>query len=125
MRFPANSAAHVFFNLDVECGIMRPTGYKQLNSDQLARNDIYIALVGREASASVNGLAMTSGTQYHDTHLVIDHVIGETNSEMTFRNMVDGKGEATFNGRVLICKDSQRSATEQSIANLSYQTLLA
>ena len=56
--------------------------------------------------------------QYHDTHLAIDHVVGETNSEMTFRNMVDGKGEATFNGRVLICKDSQQSATEQSIANL-------
>ena len=45
-------------------------------------------------------------------------MVGDTTSAMTFRNMVDGKGEATFNGRVLIRKDSQRSATEQSIANL-------
>jgi Fe-S cluster assembly protein SufD len=77
-----------------------------------------VALAGKEAQASVNGLAITNGSQYHDTHLAIDHVVGDTRSEMTFRNMVDGKGEATFNGRVLIRKDSQRSGTEQSIANL-------
>ena len=120
VRFQAaNSAAHVFFNLDVECGDNATYRLQTIEfGSKLARNDIYIALVGREASASVNGLAITSDTQYHDTHLAIDHVVGETTSEMTFRNMVDGKGEATFNGRVLICKDSQRSATEQSIANL-------
>ena len=84
----------------------------------MARNDVNIALAGREASASINGLAITKGSQYHDTHLTIDHVVGDTKSEMTFRNMVDGKGEATINGRVLIRKDSQRSGTEQSIANL-------
>ena len=120
VRFQAaNPTAHVFSNLDVECGENATYRLQTIEfGSKLARNDIYVALVGREASASVNGLAITSGTQYHDTHLAIDHVVGETNSEMTFRNMVDGKGEATFNGRVLICKDSQRSATEQSIANL-------
>ena len=120
VRFQAaNATAHVFSNLDVECGENATYRLQTIEfGSKLARNDIYVALVGREASASVNGLAITSGTQYHDTHLAIDHVVGETNSEMTFRNMVDGKGEATFNGRVLICKDSQRSATEQSIANL-------
>jgi len=120
VRFQAaNATAHVFSNLDVECGENATYRLQTIEfGSKLARNDIYVALVGREASASVNGLAITSDTQYHDTHLAIDHVVGETNSEMTFRNMVDGKGEATFNGRVLICKDSQRSATEQSIANL-------
>ena len=120
VRFQAsNMAAHVFSNLDVECGENASYRLQTIEfGSKLARNDIYIALAGREASASVNGLAITNGSQYHDTHLAIDHVVGETNSEMTFRNMVDGKGEATFNGRVLIRKDSQRSATEQSIANL-------
>ena len=120
VRFQAaNAAAHVFSNLDVECSENATYRLQTIEfGSKLARNDVHIALVGREASASVNGLAITSGTQYHDTHLAIDHVVGETNSEMTFRNMVDGKGEATFNGRVLICKDSQRSATEQSVANL-------
>ena len=120
VRFQAaNAAAHIFSNIEVSCG--ENASYRLQTIEfgaKLARNDINIALAGREASASVNGLAITKGSQYHDTHLTIDHVVGDTKSEMTFRNMVDGKGEATINGRVLIRKDSQRSGTEQSIANL-------
>ena len=120
VRFQAaNAAAHIFSNIDVSCG--ENASYRLQTIEfgaKLGRNDINIALAGREASASVNGLAITKGSQYHDTHLTIDHVVGDTKSEMTFRNMVDGKGEATINGRVLIRKDSQRSGTEQSIANL-------
>ena len=115
----ANATAHIFSNIEVSCG--ENASYRLQTIEfgaKLARNDINIALAGREASASVNGLAITKGSQYHDTHLTIDHVVGDTKSEMTFRNMVDGKGEATINGRVLIRKDSQRSGTEQSIANL-------
>jgi Fe-S cluster assembly protein SufD len=115
----ANAAAHIFSNIDVSCG--ENAAYRLQTIEfgaKLARSDINIALAGREASASVNGLAITKGSQYHDTHLTIDHVVGDTKSEMTFRNMVDGKGEATINGRVLIRRDSQRSGTEQSIANL-------
>ena len=120
VRFQAaNTSAHLFLNLDIDCGENASYRLQTVEfGSKLARNDIYIALSGRGASASVNGLAITNGSQYHDTHLTIDHVVGDTTSEMTFRNMVDGKGEATFNGRVLIRKDSQRSATEQSIANL-------
>ena len=120
VRFQAaNSNAHVFTNLDVECGEHSSYRLQTIEfGSKLARSDIYVALAGKEAQASVNGLAITNGSQYHDTHLAIDHVVGDTRSEMTFRNMVDGKGEATFNGRVLIRKDSQRSGTEQSIANL-------
>ena len=120
VRFQAaNAAAHIFSNIDVSC--CENASYRLQTIEfgaKLARNDINIALAGREASASVNGLAITKGSQYHDTHLTIDHVVGDTKSEMTFRNMIDGKGEATINGRVLIRKDSQRSGTEQSIANL-------
>lgn len=120
IRFQAaNATAHIFSNTDVTCG--ENASYRLQTIDfgaKLARNDITIALAGREASASVNGLAITKGSQYHDTHLTIDHVTGDTRSEMSLRNMVDEKGEATTNGRVLIRKDSQRSATEQSIANL-------
>ena len=120
VRFQAaNATAHIFSNIEVSCG--ENASYRLQTIEfgaKLARNDINITLAGREASASVNGLAITKGSQYHDTHLTIDHVVGDTKSEMTFRNMVDGKGEATINGRVLIRKDSQRSGTEQSIANL-------
>ena len=120
VRFQAaNATAHIFSNIEVSCG--ENASYRLQTIEfgaKLARNDINIALAGREASASVNGLSITKGSQYHDTHLTIDHVVGDTESEMNFRNMVDGKGEATINGRVLIRKDSQRSGTEQSIANL-------
>jgi Fe-S cluster assembly protein SufD len=115
----ANRQAHIFSNIDVCCE--ENAHYRLQSIDfgaKLARNDIHIALSGIRASASVNGLAVTSGSQYHDTHLAIDHVVGNTKSDMTFRNMVDEHGEATFNGRVLIRQDSQKSATEQSVANL-------
>jgi len=115
----ANASAYIFSNMDIICG--ENASYRLQTIEfgaKLARNDINIGLAGREASASVVGLAITKESQYHDTHLTIDHVVGDTKSKMTFRNMIDGSGESTLNGRVLIRKGSQCSRTEQSIANL-------
>ena len=63
VRFQAsNMAAHVFSNLDVECGENASYRLQTIEfGSKLARNDIYVALAGRGASASVNGLAITNG----------------------------------------------------------------
>ena len=115
----ANERAHLFTSIDVQT---RDNAHFTLQSidfgGKLARTDIQVTLGGRGAGTELHGLAVTNGSQYHDTHLAVDHAVGDTQSAMAFRTMVDGKGEATFNGRVLIQKDAQRSATEQSVANL-------
>jgi Fe-S cluster assembly protein SufD len=115
----ANESAHTFTSIDVQTAenaryIMQSVDF----GSKLARTDIQVTLGGRGANTELHGLAVTNGSQYHDTHLSVDHAVGDTQSAMAFRTMVDGKGEATFNGRVLIRKDAQRSATEQSVANL-------
>jgi Fe-S cluster assembly protein SufD len=120
LKFQAANAGQLIFHaVDVD---LHENAHYTLDTidfgSKMARSDISVTLSGRHASADVRGLALCNGAQYHDTHLSIDHAVGETTSAMMFRNMVDDKGEATFNGRVLIQADAQRSATEQSVANL-------
>jgi Fe-S cluster assembly protein SufD len=120
LRFQtANDHAQVFTEIAVD---ISENGHYNLHTidfgAKLSRTDIEIRLSAEQASTKINGLAVTNGSQYHDTHLAVEHRVGDTQSAMTFRNMVDGKGEATFNGRVLIEKNAQRSATEQSVGNL-------
>ena len=115
----ANDGAHTFTSLDVQVAENASYALQSIDfGSKLARTDIQVTLAGAHARTELHGLAVTSGSQYHDTHLAVDHAVGDTQSAMAFRTMVDGKGEATFNGRVLIRKDAQRSATEQSVANL-------
>jgi len=115
----ANPGAHVFMAQQVSVG--ENAGFQHFVTDfggQLSRLDLTVDLTGRGAEATCNGLAVTTDQQYHDVHLDVNHVVGQTHSAMTYRTMVDGRGEATLNGRVYMAKDAQRSATEQSIANL-------
>lgn len=115
----ANDRAHTFTWIDVH--LADNAHYRAQTVDfggKLSRTDITVVLNGQKASTTLHGLAMTDGSQYHDTHLSVDHAVGETQSAMVFKTLVDGQGEATFNGRVLIQKDAQKSATEQSVANL-------
>lgn len=115
----ANAGAYCFTAIDVTAH--EHGHYRAEHVDfgaKLARTDLTVTLAGREASTVLLGLALTSGRQYHDTHLSVDHAVGHTRSQMAFRTLVDDQGEATFNGRVLIQKDAQKSATEQSVANL-------
>ncbi len=115
----ANERAHTFTCIDAH--LAENAHYRTQTVDfggKLARTDISVTLAGRGASTSLHGLAMTRGSQYHDTHLSVDHAVGETHSAMVFKTLVDEQGEATFNGRVLIQQDAQKSATEQSVSNL-------
>lgn len=115
----SNDHAHTFTALDVR--LLNNSRYNLTSFDfgaKLARSDIHIRLSQEFSEARVNGLALTNISQYHDTHIAIDHEVPDTKSAMIFRNMVNGKGQATFNGRVLIKPNAQRSSTEQSIANL-------
>ncbi len=115
----ANERAHTFTCIDAH--LAENAHYRTQTVDfggKLARTDISVTLAGHGASTSLHGLAMTRGSQYHDTHLSVDHAVGDTQSAMVFKTLVDEQGEATFNGRVLIQKDAQKSATEQSVSNL-------
>ena len=115
----AGVGAHVFHTTHVT--VHENAQFRHFVSDfgaQLARLDLTVDLVGSHAHTQCHGLLVTGEQQYHDIHLDVNHCVGQTSSAMTYRTMVDGQGEATLNGRVYIAKDAQRSATEQSIANL-------
>ena len=115
----AGEGAHLFHTTHVT--VDKNAQFRHFVTDfgaQLARLDLTVDLVGPHAHTQCHGLLVTGGQQYHDIHLDVNHCVGHTTSAMTYRTMVDGQGEATLNGRVYIAKDAQRSATEQSIANL-------
>ena len=84
----------------------------------LARNDLQVSLDAPGAACSLNGLYLTAGSEHIDNHINIDHVKPHTSSAQYFKGILSGKSRAVFSGRVLIRKDAQKTAAQQSDKNL-------
>ncbi len=84
----------------------------------LSRHDLEIYCLGEQASAKVNGLTLSSGTQHFDNHTLIDHVVGACNTTQLYKSILDGQSRAVFNGRVHIRAGAQKASSEQLNNNL-------
>ena len=85
---------------------------------KLVRNDIQVALDGSGAGCTLNGLYVTHGRQHVDNHTRIDHNQPNTSSNEGYKGVLDGRSRAVFNGRVIVHKDAQKTAAQQSNHNL-------
>ncbi len=85
---------------------------------KLVRNDIQVALDGSGAECTLNGLYVTRGRQHVDNHTCIDHNQPHTSSNEVYKGVLDGRSRAVFNGRVVVHRDAQKTAAQQSNHNL-------
>lgn len=84
----------------------------------LARMDINVRLQGADASVALNGLQFATGTQHHDTHTLVEHVVPHTSSTEDYRGIADGRGRVVFNGKVLVHEKAIKTDAQQSSRNL-------
>jgi Fe-S cluster assembly protein SufD len=84
----------------------------------LARSDISIALQAAGANAVLNGLYLPTGKQHIDNHLSIDHAAADTASDILYKGVLDERGRAVFNGKVLVRPDAQKTEAKQTNKNL-------
>lgn len=84
----------------------------------LVRHDINTRLAEEGAEAVLNGLYLTADRQHVDNHTCVDHAAPHTTSDETYKGVLDGRGRAVFNGRVVVHKHAQKIDAGQKNDNL-------
>ncbi len=84
----------------------------------LVRNDVNTVLAGEGAEAALNGLYLVRGRRHVDNHTRIDHVAPHCTSRENYKGILDDRGHAVFNGRIVVHTDAQKTNATQSNQNL-------
>jgi len=74
-----------------------------------SRADIQVRFTGPQATCELEGVYTVGETQYSDFHLDIQHDQPMCRSRENFRGIIHGRGQAVFDGRILVAKDAQKT----------------
>lgn len=85
---------------------------------RLSRTDIHAELNGEGSECELNGFYMAGGVRHVDHHTRIDHLRPHCRSREFYKGIVDGRGRAVFNGKVVVHEGAAGSDAAQSNANL-------
>lgn len=84
----------------------------------LSRHTLEVSLRGPGADAQIFGVYAVQGSQHVDNTTLIDHQVGECNTNQLYKGILDGEARAVFCGKVLIQKDAQKANSAQLNNNL-------
>lgn len=84
----------------------------------LVRNELNSVLDGEGIWLQMNGLFRVDGTQFIDNHTSIDHLKPHSDSRELYKGLLDGRGRAVFNGKIIVRKDAQLTNAYQENPNL-------
>lgn len=85
----------------------------------LSRHELNVRLEGTGAMLLGSGVQLATGRRHLDTRLGIEHIVGDTACDLTWRGIAAGRGRAVFHGGITI-----RPGADGSDANLSNKNLL-
>ncbi len=83
-----------------------------------SRLELQVGFAGPGADCQLDGLYLAGDGQLSDVHLDIDHGVPHCSSRERFKGIIDGRGRAVFDGRVLVRTDAQKSDAQLSNHNL-------
>ena len=87
-------------------------------SGELVRNNHNVVLAESNCEAHLNGLFITAGTQQVDNHTLIDHQMPNCESNELYKGIAKDKSSGTFNGKIFVRKDAQKTNAYQSSKNI-------
>lgn len=87
-------------------------------SGSLVRNNLNIVLDDEGIESNLNGLYLTNENQVVDNHTLVDHRKPKCNSNELYKGIIDGKSTATFNGKIFVRRDAQKTNAFQSNKNI-------
>jgi len=82
------------------------------------RNNLVINLDGSNITSNLFGLHITKGNQLVDNHTLVDHQKPHCNSNELYKGVADGKSTSTFNGKIYVRQDAQKTNAFQSNKNI-------
>jgi Fe-S cluster assembly protein SufD len=84
----------------------------------LVRNNLNIAVDGKNGVSNLNGAYLLKDKQHIDNHTIVDHKVPHCESHELYKGVMDEKSTAVFNGKVFVRKDAQKINAFQSNANV-------
>ncbi len=84
----------------------------------IVRNNLKIILNGEGAEANASGLFLTDKTQHVDNYVFINHAKPHCTSNQIFKGVLDDISTGSFNGRILVSRDAQKTMAYQKSSNL-------
>ena len=82
------------------------------------RNQINAVHNEEHCETNYYGLYFLNGTDFIDNRTSIDHAKPNCRSNELYKGIIDGKGQAVFNGKILVRQDAQKTQAYQSNKNI-------
>ena len=82
------------------------------------RNNITVNINGEYSKALVHGLSVTKNKQYVDNYVLINHNKANCESNQLFKSVIDHNSEVSFNGKIFVAREAQKTNAYQSNKNL-------
>ncbi len=86
------------------------------------RNLCDVYLQGENSEVTLNGCAIGGGNQRIDNNTLIRHQVPNCTSNELYKYVVDDKSVGAFAGKILVDKDAQKTASQETNANLCAST---
>lgn len=84
----------------------------------LLRNQQYVSLNGIAAHADLAGLYLLDNEEQADNLIFIRHRSPECTSNQLYKGVMDGQSTGTFNGKIVVDQDAQKTNAFQSNKNI-------
>ncbi len=96
----------------------RLSSFYYSEGSQLNKTDIDIRHQGKNSESQLTGIYLPSQNRAIDYHTNIEHRVAHCTSREVFRGIIADSAKATFNGKIHIFKDAQKSDAQLSNKNL-------
>lgn len=83
-----------------------------------SRTEFHVAFAAPGAESEIHGLYLAGDQQLVDHHVDVVHAVPGCSSQELFKGILDGRGRAVFDGRVLVERNAQKTAAHLANANL-------
>lgn len=82
------------------------------------RQDFQLQLQGENAAAKLQGVALLNDQSQAHTHVFMGHEAPHTHSSQLFKSILDGNAKSSFEGKIFVQKEAQKTEAYQSNHNL-------
>ena len=86
------------------------------------RQSYRVQLKGERSEADLNGLWMLEGNHTSHVHAIVDHLAPHTRSLQRFKGVLSGTAQSSFEGKILVRKEAQKTEAYQLNNNLLLST---
>lgn len=82
------------------------------------RNDYRVVLTGTNGEALLNGLSLLTDKREAHCHILVDHQAPQCSSRQLYKNILDKHAHVSFEGKILVHKEAQKTNAFQLNNNL-------